>query len=74
MYLGKIVETAPTARLFATPRHPYTKALLAAIPSTDPEKSNVRYSPRMRCQARSTRRPAVTFTHVARWQSICAPV
>ncbi len=32
MYLGRIVEVAPTARLFADPQHPYTKGLLAAIP------------------------------------------
>jgi oligopeptide transport system ATP-binding protein len=32
MYLGRIVEVAPTAELFASPKHPYTKGLLAAIP------------------------------------------
>jgi peptide/nickel transport system ATP-binding protein len=32
MYLGQVVELAPTAALFAEPRHPYTQALLAAIP------------------------------------------
>ncbi len=32
MYLGRIVEQAPTAELFAQPRHPYTRALLAAAP------------------------------------------
>ncbi|MGE0725347.1 MAG: oligopeptide/dipeptide ABC transporter ATP-binding protein [Alphaproteobacteria bacterium] len=35
MYLGRIVEEAPTEALFADPRHPYTRALIAAAPSLD---------------------------------------
>src|SRR5262249_51481693 len=37
MYLGKIVESAPVDRIFSAPQHPYTKALLASVPSIDPE-------------------------------------
>lgn len=36
MYLGKLIELADSDSLFATPVHPYTRALLSAIPSTDP--------------------------------------
>ena len=39
MYLGTLVESAPTRKLFSNPSHPYTKALLSSIPSLDPDDS-----------------------------------
>jgi len=38
MYLGRIAETGPAAELCANPLHPYTKALLSAVPTVNPEK------------------------------------
>jgi oligopeptide/dipeptide ABC transporter ATP-binding protein len=42
MYLGRIVESGPTAQLFAEPRHPYTQALLSAAPVPDPTRARGR--------------------------------
>ena len=37
VYLGRVAETGPTGKVFADPRHPYTQALLAAVPLPDPD-------------------------------------
>ncbi|UCH26849.1 MAG: ATP-binding cassette domain-containing protein [Trueperaceae bacterium] len=37
MYLGQLVELAPTKKIFYSPKHPYTEALLSAIPEVDPD-------------------------------------
>lgn len=42
MYLGRIVETAPSERIYAAPQHPYTQALLSAVPTVDGNKRRER--------------------------------
>lgn len=46
MYLGRIVEIGETAEIFRDPKHPYTKALLGAIPDPDPDRALPRDLPR----------------------------
>lgn len=46
MYLGRIVEIGPAAEIYADPKHPYTRSLLAAIPEPDPMRATVRTLPR----------------------------
>jgi len=42
LYLGRVMEIAPSEKLYADPRHPYTRALLSAIPDSNPAKSRTR--------------------------------
>ena len=46
MYLGRIVEIGPTEEIFADPKHPYTRALLRAVPEPDPSRTVPRDLPR----------------------------
>jgi oligopeptide/dipeptide ABC transporter ATP-binding protein len=42
MYLGRVVETTTTPALYAKPAHPYTQALMSAVPAPDPERRSQR--------------------------------
>ena len=55
LYLGRVMEVAPTAALFARPLHPYTQALLAASPKPDPRSRWCTCRSRATFRARWTR-------------------
>ncbi|WP_295044701.1 ABC transporter ATP-binding protein [uncultured Paracoccus sp.] len=57
MYLGEIVEIGPRADIFANPRHPYTKRLMAAVPIPDPARRHVK-RPVSTAEIKSPVRPA----------------
>jgi oligopeptide transport system ATP-binding protein len=66
MYLGRIVEIAPAKTCTPNPQHPYTEALLSAVPIPDPKVKRKRIRCRATCPARSARRRAATSTPAAR--------
>jgi len=72
MYLGRIVEAGPVAQVFASPGHPYTRALLASVPRPDRRSDQSDGRPRFRldrgaAQPRSIpRRPCVASSAAAR--------
>jgi oligopeptide transport system ATP-binding protein len=57
MYLGRIVEVADRDTLFRTPKHPYTRALLSAVPEPDPELEETRAKPLIIGEVPSVRNP-----------------
>ena len=58
MYLGRVMEVAPAEAIYRRPMHPYTVALLEAVPEPDPASGGRWPNCRARCRARSRRPPA----------------
>ena len=66
MYLGRVVESAPAAKLFNQPNHPYTQALLAEVGKVEPKKRTFVPIMPARFPRRSIRRRAATSIRAAR--------
>ncbi|MFF4078453.1 dipeptide ABC transporter ATP-binding protein [Streptomyces sp. NPDC001777] len=66
MYLGQIVETGETEALFSDPKHPYTRALLSAIPVPDPRRERTRERVVLRGEQPSAARPPAGCVFVDR--------
>lgn len=72
MYLGNLVEQAPTEELFTDPLHPYTKSLISAVPLLNPESKREKMVIKGEIPPLLIRRQAVYFTLDAQSPSIAA--
>jgi oligopeptide/dipeptide ABC transporter ATP-binding protein len=73
MYLGKIVELAPSGNIYNRPLHPYTRMLLAAVPSCDPRKKKIMMS--IKGEARAESEEGCSFQNRCSYKTeICAKV
>ena len=76
MYLGKLMEVGPAEELYTAAAHPYTQALLSAIPEPDPvieRDARADHARPATCRARSTRRAGAGSAPAARRRSRAAP-
>ncbi len=73
MYVGRIVELAPTEALYARPRHPYTEALLSAVPRPDPAAKDKTIILQGEIASAATPPPGCAFHPRCRYaQPVCA--